>query len=52
MIKEIVKSKFGIKPEPSSTSDNASEGNEDTSEPKRTIIEAGKILYAHTHSFK
>ena len=42
MIKEVVKQKIGIKPESSSASEKATEGTEDTSEPKRTTIEAGK----------
>ena len=41
MIKDIVKKKLGIKPEPSSLSDNAAEGNEDASVPKRIVTEAG-----------
>lgn len=41
MIKEIVKKKLGIKPESSSVSDNAGEGNEES---KRVVTEAGKAL--------
>ena len=48
MIKEVVNKKMGIKPEPSSVSENAAEaenateGTEDTPESKRVTIEAGK----------
>ena len=48
MIKEVVKKKFGIKPEPSIVSENATEGTEDTPESKRIIIEAGK----HTRDYR
>ena len=41
MIKEVVSKRIGVKSEPSSVEENATEGNENTSEPKRTITEAG-----------
>lgn len=50
MIKEVVKMKIGIKPEPSSVSENAAEaendteGTEDTSESKRVVTEAGNLV--------
>ena len=43
MIKEIVNKKMGIKPEPSGVTENVTEGNEDTSESKRIVTEAGKF---------